>query len=213
MGVVPSSLSGKNFKFYDNSHVCIGLPLALIERFHQDVIQSTIFYDDGHTNQRTFNTTSLGYERGLYFSSSLFLGLNCLCYFVIFACYVEIVQAVFKSSKKAKLNKEIKDQVQMTAKVAAIVATDFCCWFPIILMGILVQTRVVTLPPTVYDWSVTCLLPINSAINPYLYTISAIIGDRKKHNNSKKPAGRASACATVSQQQQNLSSVTEDTHL
>ena len=213
LGIVPSSLSGKNFKFYDNSHVCIGLPLTLIERFHQDAIQTTIFYEGGQTDQETFNTTSLGYERGLYFSSSLFLGLNCLCYFVIFACYVEIVRAVFKSARKAKLNKEMKDQVQMTAKVAAIVATDFCCWFPIILMGILVQTRVVTLPPTVYDWSVTFVLPINSAINPYLYTVSAIIGDRKKQNTLKVPAASAPSCATVSQQQQNVSSVTEDTHL
>ena len=32
LSVVPSVLAGKNFKFYDNSHVCIGLPLALTEK-------------------------------------------------------------------------------------------------------------------------------------------------------------------------------------
>ena len=87
----------------------------------------------------TFHTKSLGITHGLYFSSVVFLGLNLLCYLIIFTCYVEIVRAVFKSSKRTNLSKEVRDEVRMTAKVAAIVATDFCCWFPIILMGILVQ--------------------------------------------------------------------------
>ena len=28
LGVIPSSVAGKDFKFYENSHVCIGLPLV-----------------------------------------------------------------------------------------------------------------------------------------------------------------------------------------
>ena len=182
LGVIPSILSGRNFKFYDNSHVCIGLPLALVKRFRVTRFVETISIARGSFNKYYFQVTPLGSFRGLYFSSAMFLGLNCLCYFVIFACYVEIVRAALKSSRQAKPNKEMKDQMRMTAKVAAIVATDFCCWFPIILMGILVQARVLTLPPSVYAWSVTFVLPINSAINPYLYTISAIISDRKKQN-------------------------------
>ena len=39
LGIVPSSLAGKYFKFYDNSHVCIGLPLAQIEMYSK--VQST----------------------------------------------------------------------------------------------------------------------------------------------------------------------------
>ena len=187
LGIIPSSLSGRNVKFYDNSHVCVGLPLALVERFitaesfERKRYESTEYY--GYYNDKfTFNTTSIGSTQGLFFSSAVFLGLNCLCYFIIFGCYVEIIRSVLKSSREAKLNKEMKDQVRMTTKVAAIVATDFCCWFPIIVLGIMVQTRVLELPPSVFAWSVTFVLPINSAINPYLYTISAIISDRKVKN-------------------------------
>ena len=68
----------------------------------------------------------------------------------------------------------------MTMKVAAIVATDFFCWAPIIILGILVQTRIIALGPSVYAWLVTCVVPINSAINPYLYTISELISRYRK---------------------------------
>ena len=30
LGVIPSALAGRNFRFYDSSHVCVGLPLTLI---------------------------------------------------------------------------------------------------------------------------------------------------------------------------------------
>ena len=126
---------------------------------------------------------------------------------------MEIVRTVLNSSKQAKLDKEMKDQVRMTAKVAAIVATDFCCWFPIIIMGILVQTSVVTLPTSVYAWSVTFVLPINSAINPYLYTISAIISDKKPNQFKAQMKSHTSSSASVpvSTSQQKISSITQDT--
>ena len=60
------------------------------------------------------------------------------------------------------------------------VATDLMCISPIIVLGILVQARVIVLPPSVYAWSVTIVLPINSAINPYLYTIAEIISTYRK---------------------------------
>ena len=215
LGIIPSTLSGVNFKFYDNSHVCIGLPLSLIERFYTKETFVEIYHEGGSFTKATYNTTSMGDNPSMFYSSALFLGLNGICYFVILGCYVEIVRAVFKSSKRATLNKEMKDQVRMTAKVAAIVATDFCCWFPIIIMGILVQTRVATLPPSVYAWLVTFVLPINSAINPYLYTISAIISGRKQNNTKSqtKPRGANRAPYTVPTSTQKCSGKTEDIQL
>ena len=199
LGIVPSTLSGRNFKFYDNSHVCIGLPLALVERFATKETYRRIDFDGFYVNQFIFNTTPVGSARGLFFSSALFLGLNCLCYLIIFACYVEIVRSVLKSSKETHVNQEMKDQVRMAGKVAAIVTTDFCCWFPIILLGILVQTRILTLPASVFAWAVTFVLPINSAINPYLYTISAVISDRKQRNlKSQKNQASVSRAVVLS---------------
>ena len=127
-----------------------------------------------------FSTKNEGLITGMYFSTTLFLGLNCLCYLIIIICYILIVSAVRKSSAQSGRTVEMAKQIKLTIKVTAIVTTDFLCWFPIIILGICVQTRVLTLPTSVYAWVVTFVLPINSGINPYLYTISDIISKYQK---------------------------------
>ena len=191
LGIIPSILSGVNFKFYDNSHVCIGLPLALTKTFstHYRSEKTTFEAVNGFslTIGRDIVTTDLmGLANGLYYAVAVFLGLNCVCYLIILGCYLEIVRAVKRSSKQAGRSRDMSEQITLTAKVTAIVATDFCCWFPIIILGILVQMRVVSLPPSVYAWCVTFVLPINSAINPYLYTVSEIVSNLRKKQAKKK---------------------------
>ena len=181
LATVPSFLAGRNLKFYDNSHVCIGLPLAKIEMFtksenKEEVCPDYIFCYFKHLVE----SKSLGRTSGMYFATAMFLGLNCFCYLLIMFSYVEIVRAALKSSTRTGNNPEMKEQIRMTINVAAVVLTDFFCWFPIIILGVLVQAGVLTLPPSVFAWCVTFVLPINSAINPYLYTISHAVSNRRK---------------------------------
>ncbi|XP_072021876.1 relaxin receptor 1-like [Amphiura filiformis] len=182
LATIPSFLAGAvSYKFYDISHVCIGLPLARVETFYKNVSEVRIHPDSLYWyTKHVVKSKSLGHVPGLYYATAMFLGLNGICYLVIAFCYGEIVRFVYKSSKRAGLNKDVKEQIRMTTKVAAIVLTDFLCWAPVILLGILVQIGVLTLPPSVFAWSVTVILPINSAINPYLYTIAALISNRRK---------------------------------
>ena len=70
--------------------------------------------------------------------------------------------------------------------MALLVATDFACWMPIIIMGILSQTGAVTLDPSLYAWTVILIVPINSSINPFLYTFIMYIDDRKKKKKKRK---------------------------
>ena len=197
LGIVPSVLSGRSFKFYDNSHVCVGLPLALrkiftTQEFRQNISTilpvntnafATNFTDHDVTRtyiKATFFTEENGLTSGLYFSSVVFLGLNCVCFLVILTCYITIVNASKKSAKKVGRTRHLKEQLTLTSKVTSIIATDFCCWFPIVVLGILVQSRAITLSPSAYAWSIAVVLPINSAINPYLYTIAEMISKKKK---------------------------------
>ena len=181
LSIVPSVLAGKNFKFYDNSHVCIGLPLALTETYAKHAVGQVNFEGTTYAFGSSYYEPN-GYAVGSYYSSALFLGLNSTCYLLILICYVEIIRAVRSSSKRSGRSQDMREQIKMTIKVAAIVATDFFCWAPIIILGILVQTRTITLGPHVYAWLVTCVLPINSAINPYLYTIAELISQIRKRN-------------------------------
>ena len=192
LGIVPSSLGGNSeyIAFYDNSHVCIGLPLALIKT-HSVIIHKQSKYSGRFWYEKQLvESEYLGDISGMYFASAMFLALNCICFLIILLCYVEIVRAVFKSSKRVGINKDIKEEIRMTVKVSVIILTDFVCWFPIIILGILVQAKVLTLPPTVFAWCVTFILPINSAINPYLYTIAHVISNYRKEklqNEQSRP--------------------------
>ena len=54
-----------------------------------------------------------------------------------------------------------------------IILTDFFCWFPVIIVSILAITGNLYDPKKqVYVWIAVFVLPINSSINPLLYTFS-----------------------------------------
>ena len=205
LGIVPSILAGENDKFYDNSQVCIGLPLSKKPEYNtQHLNWKEECSGDICYWKQPVETKYVGEVNGMIFASVMFLGLNFICYLVILVCYVEIVRTVFKSSQRAGLNTEMKEQIRMTAKVTVIVLTDFTCWFPIIIIGILVQAGILELPPDVFAWCVTLVLPINSAINPYLYTIAAVISSRRK---------QARIAAAESQQENSNRTVTRGRQL
>ena len=185
LGVIPSALAGRNFRFYDNSDVCVGLPLALRQIFESRETGGIRYIGKYGFQQNTFKTIARGFSNGKYFSTAVFLGLNSVCYLIIFFCYVEILRSVRRSSKRVGRTNETRKQIKLTMRVAAIVATDFFCWSPIIVLGILVQARVFTLSPAAFAWLVSFVLPINSAINPYLYTIADALA---KYRESKSKA-------------------------
>ncbi|XP_070571404.1 relaxin receptor 2-like [Ptychodera flava] len=118
------------------------------------------------------NESSPGWE----YSVVIFLFLNLLSFTVIFACYVFMYMQIRLVSKASSVNSRArqKESVTIAKRMAVIVLTDFFCWVPISVMGILALTDTVTIPGSVYAWSAVFILPINSAMNPYLYTISLI---------------------------------------
>ena len=94
LGVILSAFAGRNFRFYDNSHVCVGLPLTLRQIFESTKAEGTRRIEDYKFYQNTFTSVERGYSNGKYFSTAVFLGLNCVCYLIIFCCYIEILRSV-----------------------------------------------------------------------------------------------------------------------
>ena len=47
----------------------------------------------------------------------------------------------------------------------------------IIVMGLLTQTNLIKLPQSLYSWSVIFIIPINSALNPFLFTFMVYFDD------------------------------------
>ena len=185
LGVVAIAFVGVNNDVYDISEVCIGLPLVRKSVYKVE----TITYEPPEwfiPPPIITVRTKIGTVTGMYFSIAIFLGLNLTCFIIVMFCYMAILKAVRDTSKRVKLARHRDREIRMAAKMFLIVATDFLCWVPIIFTGILVQSNAVEISPEMFAWAVTFILPINSSVNPYLYTITTML--------TKRLGCRQSAC-------------------
>ncbi|XP_072178152.1 uncharacterized protein [Diadema setosum] len=137
-------------RFYGRSSVCLALPL---------------------TADR---------PRGWGYSVAVFIGFNFVSFFIIFCCYTAMFIAIRRASQQCTRQRERSEEVKMATKMAVIVGTDFCCWMPIIVMALLSLSKAVEIPQEMYAWVAVFILPVNSAANPYLYTISTLERSREK---------------------------------
>ncbi|XP_071478267.1 G-protein coupled receptor GRL101-like [Diadema antillarum] len=171
--------------FYGLSDVCIGLPLST------ESTAERIYVWSHATGSGSFVTSGMGSVQPAWiYSIALFLGVNLILFLFILVCYVIIFIKVKRSAKAIEgarhTHESSRDQeAKMAAKMAVIVGTDFCCWMPVIIMGILSQTGLVELPVALYAWCAVFILPINASLNPYLYTIVTYIGKQTTSNSDQ----------------------------
>ena len=94
--------------------------------------------------------------------------VNLFCFVFIAVGYLKIYQRAKKSSAKVRSNRSEQQATRMQKRIARIIATDFCCWIPICVMAYV--KLAVDFSNIVYQISAAFLLPINSALNPFLFS-------------------------------------------
>ncbi|ESO99179.1 hypothetical protein LOTGIDRAFT_142042, partial [Lottia gigantea] len=107
---------------------------------------------------------------GWEYSVAIFLVVNFISFLLIFLSYFWMF-TVAKRTRSAVRATETKTDAAMARRMTMIVMTDFFCWVPIILLGY-ASLGGASIPQNVYAWVAVFVLPLNSAINPVLYTIS-----------------------------------------
>ena len=193
VSLVANILADGNSEFYGLSDVCIGLPL-ITRPSSYTLIQGDV---GSQLSGQTFSVpVPQDQKPAWFFSIALFLGVNLVCFVLVLICYIVIFVVVTRSAKSIRRSKQQDDEIKMAAKMAVIVGTDFFCWMPIILMGILSQTGTVVIPLSMYVWSVVFILPINSSLNPYLYTLAMYISAARKENSSSGSSSTDSKAQT-----------------
>ena len=94
--------------------------------------------------------------------------LNFLCFVFIAFGYFIIYKHSTSSSANLRANRSNNQTTKMQKRIARIIATDFCCWIPICVMA---YVRLgIEFDNIVYQISAVLLLPINSAMNPILFS-------------------------------------------
>ena len=85
-----------------------------------------------------------------------------------------------KDNTMATTNTTSKSQdLTVARRLLSVVVSDFVCWFPIGLLGLL-ASRGVAVPSEVNVAMAIFVLPLNSALNPFLYTFNMIMERRRK---------------------------------
>ncbi|KAK4871706.1 hypothetical protein RN001_015830 [Aquatica leii] len=105
---------------------------------------------------------------GWKYSAFIILGINFISLVIIAVVYSVMFISIAKTRNATTL--PIKDY-EFAVRFFFIVLTNGCCWFPIILVKCLVYSET-DIPNDLYAWLVVFVLPINSAINPILYTFT-----------------------------------------
>ena len=97
--------------------------------------------------------------------------INFICFIFIALSYVIIWRISSESSNLLRKHKNKKKTARMSRRIARIVATDFC-WIPICIMTYVSLGSIFSEDSFLlaYQISAVLLLPINSAINPFLFS-------------------------------------------
>uniref|UniRef100_A0AAY4E0F6 Relaxin family peptide receptor 2b n=1 Tax=Denticeps clupeoides TaxID=299321 RepID=A0AAY4E0F6_9TELE len=106
------------------------------------------------------------------YSTGIFLGLNLVAFLVIVVSYSSMFYSIYKTSINATdLRNRLHKDVAVANRFFFIVVSDALCWIPIFLVKLL-SLMEVEIPGTITSWVVIFILPINSALNPILYTLT-----------------------------------------
>ena len=74
--------------------------------------------------------------------------------------------------------------LDIAKRLLVIVASDFLCWFPVGMLGLLASGGV-SIPGEVNVALAIFVLPLNAALNPFLYTLN-LIKERRHRAREKK---------------------------
>uniref|UniRef100_A0A3P9JNN1 Relaxin family peptide receptor 2a n=1 Tax=Oryzias latipes TaxID=8090 RepID=A0A3P9JNN1_ORYLA len=106
------------------------------------------------------------------YSTGIFLGLNLVAFLVITMSYSSMFYNIYKTGINATdLRSRLHKDVAVANRFFFIVFSDALCWIPIFLVKVLSLLEV-EIPGTISSWVVIFVLPINSALNPILYTLT-----------------------------------------
>ncbi|XP_051963409.1 relaxin receptor 2b isoform X2 [Xyrauchen texanus] len=147
----------------------LGICIAAVPLFNEDMFGN--YY--GH-NGVCFPLHSERMEKPIAkgYSTGIFLGLNLVAFLIIVISYSSMFYSIYKTGINAtELRGRLHKDVAMAHRFFFIVFSDALCWIPIFLVKILSLLEV-EIPGTITSWLVIFILPINSALNPILYTLT-----------------------------------------
>ncbi|KAL8625057.1 hypothetical protein ACOMHN_012066 [Nucella lapillus] len=121
--------------------------------------------------------------KGRLYSFSVLIILNFVLFLLISAGQGFIYWSIQNNTLKMNSTKMSRD-LTIARRLITVAVTDFMCWFPIGLCGVLAEIGV----PVSGEINVALavfVLPLNSAVNPFLYTFNTLAETRRKSKEAQ----------------------------
>ncbi|XP_046543060.1 G-protein coupled receptor GRL101-like [Haliotis rubra] len=109
---------------------------------------------------------------GWQYSTAIFIGFNLLT-FLLIAVGQYLIYRYLREGSALKTKQRRSQELSVARNLSLVVITDFLCWFPVCMMGLMALNGT-SISGEVYAWTAVFVLPVNSAINPILYTLPYI---------------------------------------
>ena len=121
---------------------------------------------------------------GQKYAFAVFIVFNFVLFLLIGAGQVWIYRAIRKV-RVVSMPRNKLQELTIARRLMLVVVTDFCCWFPIGLMGLLAALGT-PIPGEVNVWTALFILPFNSALNPHLYTLNDVMGRYREQRMERR---------------------------
>ncbi|XP_070186419.1 G-protein coupled receptor GRL101-like [Littorina saxatilis] len=119
---------------------------------------------------------------GYAYSFAVMIIFNMVLFLLIAAgqafIYWSVTANRMSSSKSTK-------EMTIARRLISVVVTDFLCWFPIGMLGSLVAYGGVVIPSELNVAIAILVLPLNSALNPFLYTLNVVLERRRRRKEQR----------------------------
>lgn len=115
------------------------------------------------------------FTQGWQYSAFVYLGVNFSAVMVIIALYAHMYTMIIDGRQSARpvlFKAEKREDAILAIRFFFIVVTDCLCWIPIVVIKIMALSNV-SISASIYGWLVVFIIPINSALNPIVYTLAA----------------------------------------
>ncbi|KAH7938197.1 hypothetical protein HPB49_021547 [Dermacentor silvarum] len=117
--------------------------------------------------------------KGWEYSAFVFCTVNTIAFSFIAYAYLSMFVTIKHSKVGLRSTQQLHDRA-IAKRFAFIVGTDFMCWMPIVIIKIIAIAGI-PIDETLYAWVAVFLLPVNTALNPVLYTLTTRLFKQQLH--------------------------------
>ena len=155
LAVVPVLPWFSHWNFYSQTGICIPLPIT-----RQDFL-------------------------GKEYSFSIMIVLNFILFLLIAIGQGFVYWSIKSNSMSVSDTSSSKTQsLTIARRLITVVVSDFCCWFPIGALGLAAMSGH-SVPGQVNLAMAILVLPLNSSLNPFLYTMNIFLERRRQKKEDK----------------------------